>query len=346
MFELLISLCLVSSSFIFIRNRLDGDEILAISIMSLIASLSLLTKPKRSVDYRSLVFLHVFAVLTLFYSKYGVTIYTAVNTLIGLFAIKIIADNITLNIKHISRVISFIYIINAIIILLQYAGLDNYYYPYFSEVAGSFGRPWVLGCFTVMTMAFIPKKLLILPLWFLFISKSSICVAFGMMVLAYLNKEFIKKHFIKFAIVGVVVMFSYMYYDQGIRLIDEHRWQVWKNGLAHFDNIWIGRGIGTWAHSAFVHKHPTEWLPWLWAHNEYYQQAFEQGISGLILMIFACIAIYRSASSKVIKASLLGMFGLAFFHPILHWPRLTFFIVFIIAYALAQGSKRLNYVIN
>ena len=319
---------------------MDGDENVTLTLMVILSAVSFLSEPVRKVDMRIFVALIVLAAVTVFHSVYVVCLSSVRNAFIGICAMRAIAEHYDMNMRKTGLILLAGFVLNYVFIGLQMLGKDLIYWPAFMEVAGVSGRPWILGCAVAISAPFVVAMnslffAAVIPLlWF---SKSSVCFAVGSMACLYVMS---KRSFWIGAAASCIAFPIYLMGEN----FDHNRIEVWTRGYAHFQDKFLGRGLGTWAHSAFIHQGGPgqEWVPWVWAHNEFYQQFFEQGAVGLILMVAAAAFVLLCSKGKAAKASMCAIIALSMVHPILHFGKLTLLAVFVMAICLAQGKNNVS----
>lgn len=342
MFNILVRLFLFLSLTVVVQDRVNGDENVALTGLMILSAASFFIKPKRRVEIKYLIAPFFFALITLFLSKYVVVMASALKVFAALCAIKAIGENFDMNLKTVGLwMIGFI-LISLSFVGWQYTGQEPFFFPAFQEVAGMSFRPWILGCSVVLAIPFlvaIHPALFFLAFPLLWVSHSTVCMITGILaagiVLIQRRKQISNLWF--FLAIPALILFSQT--DK----FDHNRIEVWVNSFKHLENIWIGRGLGAWAHSAFIHqatKPDGEILVWLWAHNEFYQYLFEQGIFGLSLLLVSVFFIFKSATSSVTRSALLSLVMLSMVHPVFHWGKVSVFAILIISIAIAEGSER------
>ena len=343
MFNLLIRIFLVGGLIFIWPERVDSNELMALSCMMILVLVSYSSEPFRPIGIMALFVPFLFSVLTLFFSKSVVCMSSVLNVFVALTAIKAIGERYDMNNRTVGIWLAFLFLINAAFLYLQSLGLDKVYAPNFSQfgISGTMELPWALGCAAVLALPFIMEinpfiGLLMMP--FLWLSQSSACILAGLVALfVYFIKN--KKYLMVTLAASPLILIVYVLKDG----FDSNRLHVWKTALAYFKHPIIGSGLGSWAHVPFRHEttagDPTTFMWWRWAHNEFYQQAFEQGIIGLLMLIFVCFVIFKFAKTQCTRAALTGLYILCVFHPVLHWGKLSFFAILIVGIALAEGYK-------
>lgn len=181
------------------------------------------------------------------------------------------------------------------------------------------------GCFMVMALPFIYKswdKRLMLPILLgIFATQSSIPIIGSNIVLTILFARNITDYVGSLVLPACAIMlFSNFANTTG-------RFVLWKESLKWFwqnGDIYLGMGNGTffmWGpHIQQVTKiNVGNWF--VWAHNDFVQTLFEQGIVGFgLLSIMIFYAIKFSLNRKYLLAALAGYLFMAFFNFIVHLP--------------------------
>lgn len=340
MFDLFVALAMLSSMIFYNPMRIDGEQILSFMLMVFFAAYALMSNKKRSVN----MFLPAIAIIMAVYTNalrfswpsYEVTI----NLLVGVLAIKCIAERISLNHRTLGWSFLIWVLANLAFVGWQYFGKDPFYNPVYKEVAGTALLPWVLGSTAAISIPFIAAIhpllcLLVVPL--LIMSKSKLCCAVAVAGFSMLYFKLTKKWFALTTIVTGVATVAYMYLARdGFTLT---RIFIWKGTFKYIRNYFFGNGIGSWAHMGFIsHAQGDINYHWRTAHNEFYQHFFEQGVIGLVLLCL-WIAVLLWLSTPRTRVVILIVCSLACFHPIFHFGRLTFILATVLSLAVAESSS-------
>lgn len=270
------------------------------------------------------------------------------NLFVALLGVKAIADHFDMNTRALGRWLFFFCVASLAWCGVQAAGLDRWYFPGYEEIAGFSWRPWILGCQVALATPFMLQAtpvsaVVIIPL--LWLSHSTTCMLAGAVgaVLFYARSRDQLLSLGSLALVLVAAYFIFFdHHDDAPLGIDPHRIQVWRNSWKFFRHPWLGAGLGSWAHEGFIHlngSQPDETFHWRWAHNEYYQQLFEQGRLGLV-MATGWLASLFLRTTPVLRGALASLAILAFFHPVLHYGKITLLICVILGCAVSQCHRR------
>lgn len=210
------------------------------------------------------------------------------------------------------------------------------------EISGAFLRPWMMGCFSVIALPFVIAvhplcAAFILPMAVL--SQSWTCLIGFLIIftLSFPSKFILKfwKIFLAvFVVGGIYVIFTESRFD--FACFDFARWRVWTQSFQYIHDLYLGNGLGAWAHEGFIKANGADIYHWRWAHNELYQYFFEQGFLGLFVFGFFVWRFLKGVS-KTGALFFLSVFGLSMAHPILHFGRLTFFIA--IGFAVVESLR-------
>lgn len=305
-------------------------------------AVSAFSEPRRVINMDILAILFLLAVITVLISHYVVPIMSVLNLFTAFIAIKVIAERFDMDLKNLGVWFFGFTLASLVVVALQVIGCEPVYFKHFQEVAGLSELPWVMGCTFVLILPFlmgIHPALGILAVPMIWMSHSSACVVAGFITASFFLIGKHTKAMLCTTLFAPVAVIAFVARDG----IDHNRLDVFKNGLSYFGNLWIGNGLGTWAHMPFRHEvSEGTFLWWRWVHNEYYQHAYEQGIIGLFLLLILCLVLFIFSTSKVIRSALLGLYALCILHPVLHWPKLVYLVVFIIAVALSEQSNKLE----
>ncbi len=319
-------------------GRIDTSEVIASLILIFIVGLSLVIKPKREVSLKFLAFI-LFAILVacLFVLRFP-TWRMLMNLIIGIMAIKVIAERIDLEYKSIGWILFGYAVLSDVLIFLQVKGLPNYFDCVERQVAGASAIPWVMGVSAILALPFIfrvNKYLVIVLLPMIRYSESIGCVVLFMIGMAYLLRVCQSA---KVAIVAanIILLAGGLYFSTVEKNLDVDRVQAWTKSLQYMGNPVIGKGYGTWAHQGFTKKNGKDVYGWRWAHNEFFQHYFETGIIGLVFLFFWLRSLLRTRDRTARAAVGLLMLE-CMIHPVLHWPRLALISILIIA--IAEASK-------
>lgn len=341
MFDFFVQVSIICSTIFYNPRRIDGEEILSFMLMVFFAVYALMTEKKRSVS----VFLPALMVLLALYTNalkffwpsYEVTI----NMLVFLFAMKCIAERITLDHKVIGKAFIVHHVISLTFICIQYFSRDIFYNPVYKEVAGTSLLPWVLGCTAAISVPFVAAVspwlclLIVLLLWF---GKSKFCFAVGVAAFGLLYFRWSKKYF-------AILLASFASAAIGYALMAQDKFSltrvaIWKGSFKYIKNYFWGNGIGSWAHTGFISHAPGDMnYHWRTAHNEFYQHFFEQGGIGLTLLLIWLLIMFLRCSPRT-KIALFTISALSCIHPIFHFGRTTFILSVILAFAVGESYDK------
>lgn len=333
MFDFLILLGLVGSQFVLVPNLASGDELWVAYWLILVAVSSFHFKAHRHVNMLWAIpfMLAVFSsVLSNMNSPiYSIYAHVFTRVLIGAIAVKVIAERMTLTAKQIGWVVLRLWLITYAVLIAQSLGYGWKGY----ELSGFYTMPWIMGSVAVLSIPFLRKLkawyslILIIPL---ILSHSSACVAVALVM------WFQPKLQLRTLLLVILGMLGYVYFfDQGV---DRARFAVIYNSIPYIHNWWMGDGIGSWAHRAFVKMNGADMYYWRWAHNEIYQICTELGVVGVSCFGALLVDLFGKAD-RTTRYYLGGIVALACVHPIWHMPRLIGFSLLLIAMILRSDSE-------
>ncbi len=332
MIQILVSLILIGSWLFFLPGRFDGDQIFVLSSLMAVCAASQFIRPVRSVDTKWLAFCVLLAILTMFLNAAWFKVYMLTNLTLGAMAVKLIAERIE------DDTFLSVILLNALLIAFLMLITPNIYATMYQDAGAFMGKPWALGSFAAISLPLVIRMnpafgVAAAPL--LFASRSSVCVLAGGVAVLWLLWEKRPSWAILSGLVGGLGAVFMIVREGGL---ESHRFEVWKNSLKYAIEhpIW-GHGFGSWAHFGFAHSNGSELQHWPWAHNEFYQQFFEQGIVGFVILLAFLWSIRKC--SRNTQAALLAMSILAFFHPVLHWAKLIPLCIVVFALAVKESSE-------
>ena len=123
------------------------------------------------------------------------------------------------------------------------------------------------------------------------------------------------------------------------------RLNVWGAGVSVLrGKPWFGFGLGNWQSIQFVGiQQNGQPEVWTWAHNEFFQYIFEQGLVGAVLLYAYLKSIIKdfqfNKNSVVVYSSLISLFTISFWHFPFHLGRLAGISLLILAYAEVYRHK-------
>lgn len=332
-FNLLVVLGVWGSQFFLVPKVSSGDELWVFFWLTLVSISSFLYSAKRRIDvsFFSLVLFCCLLSVLLNIQNVKATIFLLAffNVFFACFAIKTIAERITLSKKGIGKILIRLWIVNYFVLVLCKLGIIFKGY----ELSGFYTMPWIMGCAACLSIPFIAGvkrwylAILVIPV---LLSKSTACVAiFSLMVALYCRVKF------RFILIAILFALSYCYFfDSGI---DTARFHVMRGSLKFFHSPIFGEGIGSWAHQGFARMNGKDLYYWRWAHNELFQVFSEMGVIGLISALAVIFNLFKRASLEM-KYALFGVVSLSCVHPIFHLPRLIPFVLLIVSFILSGDS--------
>lgn len=337
MFDLFILVGMLGGLAFFTPTRIDGDEIFCFYYFALIVISSFVVHPVRKIRFTSCALVLGLALVTTLLNYRTPVRWVFVNTLLGFLTWKVIAERTQLKAKDFGRFLIPIVFAQLILVGLQYFKMEHYYGNTYKELAGSYLNPWQLGCASVLMVPFIFTVcpwlcLLILPL--LIVSKSWTCLLLGILLFCVMMDRLQEMILFGIFTLPLATIFLQIYGHA----FDRARLIAWKESFAFIHNKWIGNGIGSWAHEGFIVDNGADHYHWQWAHNELYQYGFEQGAIGLALIAILLLSLFL-LKERTFKVAFLGIVGLSMAHPVLHFARLIYPIVIILAMASVERGE-------
>lgn len=367
LFNHILRLYLVVSMWFFVPNMMSykPQEMFIQYGAMLFFALSFIVKPIRQINGKWLfiIFLSIF-LNTLLFRFDSISRMGLVNIFLGLVTIKIIAERFDLNYKAIGTMFLLFIVANLILLVLQVKNID----PIFASVhpenmpevdhVGFMGVRFALGCLGAFALPFLYVLnpficLLVVPL--LIFSKSSSCVMACVVAMGFLSyfdiRRWIGSDKNKMLIVLVLIFqvlamgaFYIYFFDMPTGQFMK-RGIVWMTGIRYLVGTapYIGLGLGKWATTQFVGVQENGQLEgWKWAHNEFIQFAFEQGIIGISLLFwwiweFVKGVIGKIEQERVTIGAFIGLMIICMFHFPFH-ARFVGISLFIVALMIIQMS--------
>lgn len=339
-FEYATAAFLLGSLLVFVPSSFIGEEIFTVAGFAALAALAHLTPKKREVGLGLPTAGALLGLIGLAFCFTASPRTVVFNVFMALFALRAIAERHSLDLCLLGRtLILFVYLTYAML-TLQWLNLDTFYMPNFGfEWAGFSFRPWALGCTATLAIPFIwhvsPRQtLLLLPL--ILMSRSTACYAVAAFVFGYLcdlRFKCLGKGLLRTLLVASVPLYLLLdvHWDKALRW---DRVQVWVNAAKFLTPF--GHGLGSWVNAGFVHANGEAMEHWRFAHNDYYQHLYDQGIPGLLLLGLWFFSLILRTKSPILRVAVVVLVALCAFHPMLRWAKLTFFGVVILA--LAEAS--------
>ena len=198
-------------------------------------------------------------------------------------------------------------------------------------------RPSVTGWPKKFTILDVWKKpsfwygfsCVVLPVIAVLLSKSStglgiLCVAIGSYF--FLSAPLTLKR-VLFSCLGIGAVFSagaLVISDRNELFGDSGRFAIWRVILNFFDkaiNHWVGGGTGSFYAIGEAFQQGTQGL-FIWAHNDWLQVLFEQGVIGLTMAIILFVTMLKAAKNRpylfscVLSYGLMATFQMPLRHPV------------------------------
>lgn len=337
--RLVLALIFLSLVFI-IPTRYDGDQIFLTYALAVIVLSGWFVEPRRDVKCLGLALLSIWAIITLALDFQFYEQDTILKALLGVMAIKTIADRADLSVYSFGWFLFWVSFAASVYLGLQLAGLDPYYQRLYQDSGSFFGKPWVMGCFGAISFPILWRfrwwaVVPVLPL--IYFSYSKICVAVACLLGLFLlpgRWKLLGWVCLPISAVGYAIMDG----DGG-----NHRLLVWKSVWDYtLPYLSYGKGLGSFFNSAFAHSDGSQMHHWPWLHNEFYQYLFEQGIPGLALILGWYLTLIWAVSDRYLRLSLMAIGVLCMFHPVMHFPKLIAVCIPILALSQRDSAGILS----
>jgi hypothetical protein len=343
MFDLLVLTGVLGSLCFFIPTRMDGDELFTFYWCALIVICSLFFKKQRNIGFKLLGLNVLMAWATMFLNFKIPVRWEFINLLLGALSIITISQTTRISTRKLGWVLLAYYAISNVFIFLQILKLDKIYLPLFEEVSGVSTIPWMTGCTAVIGLPLVYRLnplfcVVLIPGLFYSLSMSCVLSAAVMFCWLAVKTSKIKFKYILLLVLILITVFIAKYAHH----LNTDRLEVWRLSAAFMKNHVYGNGLGSWAHEAFIRTNGMDTYHWRWAHNEFYQHYFEQGVVGLSLMLSWLVVLIFRTRDLFISTSLLGIVLISNFHPVMHTGRLLGLIIVVIALAHVSIQNQLT----
>jgi len=319
-------------------------------------AISWVVPAKRKISNAFMAALLAYCVLHTFFVSFDVPgRLTLMNLFLGILTIKIIAERLDFGFKKIGKLFLCLVAFNIGLMALQFVNID----PIFSsmnydkmpqvDIVGFMGIRFALGLLAAIVLPFIYALspwycLALVPLFIC--SKASTTIGAGAISFLYLA---FFRHRKAFWVLMPTVIGACAYYiifkDLPTGEFDK-RLKIWWAGIAVLKtHPYFGYGLGHWNVTKFVtiqeNGQPQQWA---WAHNEFIQFLFEQGIAGALFLYAYFKDMFRNFklnyNGHIISACLLSLFICSFFHFPFHVGRFAGIGIYILALAQAHRSTK------
>lgn len=321
-------------------------------------ALSLFIQPKRKISNVWLAVIFAYCILhTVLFSYDQTSRYTLLNVFFGMVLLKIIAERVSFNLKLFGAVFLGFIAWNILLMAFQVRNID----PIFSsvhpentsaiDIVGFLGSRFCLGILACLALPFVYyyKKwcaLCLIPL--LYYSKSSSCVIAFFVSFMVIVWFWHKRFFWPLFLISVGLAGYYVFKMDMPSGEFGKRVSVWVAGISLLKvKMWVGYGIGKWKDVHFVGVQGNGQLEeWSWAHNEYMQMWFEQGVIGMALLFFYIKSLFKKfeidRESVIILASFIGLLIVSFFHFAFHLAKFASLGILILAFMEAKRADVLR----
>ena len=355
-FDVFLRFMLIGSAVFFLPNQMSyGPQMMVLHYSAFaMIGLSLFVPPRRQVN-------NVFLALILFYGMVHTLLFgyheymrdALMNLFVGIVLIKVIAERVDLNRKKLGWVFIGFILANYVLLILQYFDKDPIFQMVFFEnrpeidMVGFMGIRYALASWGVLVTPFVYSVhplacLLVLPL--LYIGKSSTCVVGYWLVISFIMWIKHRKLFWIFVPITFVAGLWYILKFDMPKGQFMKRIKVWFGGIGiGRGTAWFGRGLGAWAATKFVTIQQNG-LPemWVWAHNEFLQYWYEQGVLGCLFVWAYFKNFFKHVNVTkhyLTVAGLIALSSIAMFHFPLHVARLAGISILIFAFMEASIAR-------
>jgi len=362
MFNKFALLLLFSNLVLFVPSwgRIDQGEIFGFCSYIAILISSFFVASQKKIDTRAIGILAVIALVSYFFNfndivtRYGFLQYLAI-----LLALIVLSKRLTLDEFDISTLASLYFLLTHIVLMAQYVEPKALHIFNTAEVSGFTQIPWALGTVTVLLLPFILRihwSFILLAILPLYASKSVICCGIAALIFLIMMWQVHRKIAIALLLTGFFTTAGLLIKDfeidrqpdhltlnvAGHRFaVDSMRFEVWKRSAPYQENLWVGEGLGSWAHKGFVNRNGSTYYHWRWAHNEVYQYYFEQGIVGAVALLLWLGYLFKR-SDLTCRLVLISLFLTSMVHPTFHYQRTAFLAFFLLAFVYSKtGTKDL-----
>lgn len=279
------------------------------------------------------------------------------NIFLGLLTLKILAERIDFNFRKIGILLLCFLVVNMGEMALQFFQKD----PIFSsvnpeampqvDVVGFMSIRFALGILAAFSIPFlfsIHWSVCSLALPLIYFSKASTPALACVVAFLYLMYFENKKLFWTFLALGLAAIVYYVgFYDAPSGQFSK-RIHVWFAGIKMLtQKPYFGWGLGAWNGLNIVtiqeNGQPEKWA---WAHNDFLQLAFEQGIIACVILYAYLKDFFKkivfSPEGRVIFSLLIVLMIVSTFHFPFHIGRFAGFSIYILALMEAHTSRRSN----
>ena len=277
----------------------------------------------------------LFAIFSAVYNFSVPTRVAVTHFSVGLLAYRIISEHISLSHKQVGRVLLGWACVANVFIILQIFKIDPIYQPVYEEVAGTTLMPWIMGCVAAMAVPFVASVHPLAPLALAplaIFSHSTVCfVAYA----GAFGAPYIKN----FKTVGIILIAGLLYILIFDRVFDHRRFVGLIETSQYIKSLFLGNGLGSFAHSGFLMYNGQTAYHWRWSHNELHQHFFEQGLFAAFTLASWALFLFLDVKDRATKTLLAVIFFLSCFHPIFHFGKTIYLSLIILGMAEASKHK-------
>lgn len=319
---------------------------------------SLLIKPKRVFNSKSLGILIIYVIVSGIFIKFDTQARRAIlNLFIGILFYKTVYEHIDFkNLKSYGMWFFWLLFANLILCFMQYFRID----PIFDRVDGTrivdlVGFMRIKATLGILAVVLAPFLVLIHPLlvlitlpllWYSQASSAALAFCAAGLVFAWVKMN--KKLF--WPVMGAILIAGgvYVYFNDLPGFTSSYdRFEAWLHG----SSFWLKRGpflgIGAGSFAAVApqtaQETSSQMLQWIWMHNDYLQSFFEFGIfGGVIITIFIKSRLKQfnkyDFTSVCLFASFVSILIVSFFNFPFHLARMAGICLFLMAVYHARTS--------
>lgn len=300
---------------------------------------------------------------------------TLFNLFMGLITLKVIAERVDLKLKEIGIVLIGFCLLNLAWMGMQIFNQDpllspvNFDKKSTVELVGLLNAKFALGVYAAICAPFLAAvhpafALLAVPM--LIASRTSTCMGAFVISMTFLlwyklkSLEFSKNYklwkwafYITASLIVIGGSCYILFYDAPTGQFMK-RIKIWQFGFHYLGtgaslakNIWFGDGLGSWAATQFQtlqENGEPEW--WSWAHNDWFQYIFEQGLVGGILLWAYFKNMFKNfrlnQDSVYVLSAFIALAVCSMFHFPFHVGRLAGISIYILALMEVYSKKEIE----
>lgn len=365
-FDILIQAFIVVGMFFFIpgQQAYGPQEIFFQYGAMLIFVFGYFVPRKRQIDNFALALLFIYSFLnTILFHFEPENRKILLNMFLGFLVIKETSERIDFDMKTLGNALAIFCALNVAWLGLQYNNFD----PIFSsampqnmpeiDMVGLMGIKASLGILAALSFPFIfyespLASIICIPLlWFGKSSSAVVAVALSLFWILWFKNR--KLFFPAIFCAGFAGILYVLKVDMPSGEFGK-RIPVWFAGIRYLagTNIWFGQGLGAWALTGFTTMQKNgQPQVWLWAHNEFVQFLFEQGLFGAVCIYFYFKNLFKKINLHLEEhqraiAILISLVLVSFVHFPFHVGKFAGLSCLMLASIEAGTSKQIKIGIN